>query len=83
MKKNNSKAKVLSLLLAVCLIMALSVTAFAATTNPAVTNDANGVLQVMVVYTDDNGKDYLIQSGSGFLINDTNLVTCNHVVVVD
>ncbi len=83
MKKNNSKVKVLSLLLAVCLIMALSVTAFAATTNPAVTNDANGVLQVMVVYTDDNGKDYLIQSGSGFLINDTNLVTCNHVVVVD
>lgn len=50
------------------------------TTNEAVTGDANGVLQVKVIYTDDDRNEYIIQTGTGFLINDENVVTCNHVV---
>lgn len=84
MKKTRTFKSALCIVLAVCLVLALSVSGLAANTaNAAVTNDTNGVLQVNVVYTDDNGTNWLVQRGSGFLINDTTLVTCNHVVAVN
>lgn len=71
---------VLALLLA-CLIAMPAITVKAdTTTNAAVTNDTNGVLQIKVIYTDDDRNDYIVQTGTGFLINDENVITCNHVV---
>ncbi len=51
--------------------------------NAAVTEDKKGVLQVKVVYVDDSGNQYDVQSGTAFLINDTTAITANHVVYVD
>ena len=51
--------------------------------NEAVNNCANGVLQVNLVYTDDNGTAVKVSSGTGFLVNDVTLVTCYHVVFLD
>ncbi len=51
--------------------------------NEAVNNCANGVLQVNLVYTDDNGSALKVSSGTGFLVNDVTLVTCYHVVFLD
>ena len=71
---------VLALILA-CLIAMPAITVKAdTTTNAAVTNDTNGVLQIKVIYTDDDRNDYIVQTGTGFLINDENVITCNHVV---
>ncbi|MBQ6839660.1 MAG: trypsin-like peptidase domain-containing protein [Oscillospiraceae bacterium] len=42
-----------------------------------------GVLQVNLVYTDDNNSNNVIASGTGFLVNDNTLVTCYHVVNLD
>ena len=73
--KNTTLKKVLCLALALCMMMALSVSAFATNVNEAVRDSENGVLQVYVVYTTDDGQELFFQGGSGFLINDTTLVT--------
>jgi len=71
---------IIALLLAFLIaIPALSVKADTAT-NEAVTSDTDGVLQVKVVYTDDDKVEHLIGTGTGFLINDETVITCNHVV---
>lgn len=81
--KNTTIKKVLCLALALCMMMALSVSAFATNVNEAVRDSENGVLQVYVVYTTDDGQELFFQGGSGFLINDTTLVTCEHVAKVN
>lgn len=85
MKKGKVLRRSLSLILALCLVMAMSLTAFAAegTTNREVNEDRTGVVMVNVVYTDDDGVRNVIQTGSGFMINELNVVTCNHVTVLD
>ena len=57
MKKGKVLRRSLSLILALCLVMAMSLTAFAAegTTNKEVNEDRTGVVMVNVVYTDDDG----------------------------
>ena len=57
------------------------VTSFAAEANESVTNDKNGVVQVKVVFQ-GNDTDYLIQWGTGFLINEMTVLTCHHVAYV-
>ena len=81
MKKCKVFQRYLSIILAICLMMAMSIAAFASegTVNAAVRDDRTGIVQVMVVYTDDEGEKYTVQTGSGFMINELNVVTCNHV----
>ena len=82
MKTNKTLRNVLSLVLALCLVFALASVSFAANANQAVLNDKSGVLRVNLVYTDAAGREYLVKAGSGFLVNETHLVTCYHVVTL-
>lgn len=78
-------ARVLAtLLMALCLMCAAPLGAFAeTTTNQAVMNDTSGVVQIKLVYIDPNNHtEFNIQSGTGFLINDSTVITCNHVVTM-
>lgn len=74
--------KVSAILVALAMTVVLAVSAFAADANEAVQADTNGVIQVRVVYYNDMGsKDENISVwGTGFLINDSTVVTSNHVV---
>ncbi len=86
MKSTRRSLRIVTALFAVlCMVMAMAVPVLAdnGTSNGAVTADRDGILQVRVVYTNDNNVEYTIQSGTGFLINDTTIITCNHVVHVD
>lgn len=75
--------KAASLLAALCMVFAFALGAFAeTTTNQAVMNDTTGVVQLKLSYKDNQGNYHAIQSGSGFLINDSTVVTCNHVVTM-
>lgn len=71
-----------AVVLALVMAMLLATSAFAAEANEAVREDTNGVIQVRVVYYDDMGtKDQRTSVwGTGFLINDSTVVTSNHVV---
>ena len=82
-KKLLSFRTVLTLFLVALLVFPALTVKADTTTNEAVTADTNGVIQVKVVYTDDERNNYLIQTGTGFLINDETVVTCNHVVSLD
>ena len=82
----NSKSKrmkhlVISLLAALTLIASMAVMSFAAEANENVNNARNGVVQIRVLYQGPD-DDYDIQWGSGFLINDMTVLTCNHVATV-
>ncbi len=69
-----------AVILAVLLVCLLPCGALAADVNEAVRNDANGVLQIRLVYSDANGNPQFYWSGTGFLVNDDTVVTANHVV---
>ncbi len=65
-----------ALLMVALLALALSVTAFAT----SVEDDKDGVLLVRVLLVDtDKGIEVAVQGGSGFLINESTLLTCYHV----
>lgn len=84
MKKSSVMRRFLSLALALCLVCAMSITAFASegNMNASVRDDRTGIVQVNLVYTDDNNNRYVVQTGTGFMINDFNVVTCNHVTQI-
>ncbi len=65
-----------------CLFSFSVPSAFAETNNSNVTDVANSLLQVRLVY-DDGGTIVPIQGGTGFLINTNTVLTCAHVVDVD
>ena len=81
MEKSKVLRRYLSVILALCLMMTMSIAAFASegSVNASVRDDRTGIVQVLVVYTDDDGERYTVQTGSGFMINELNVVTCNHV----
>ena len=69
--------------LAMVICMALSLlpaTALAA--NTAVNEAKNGVVQVRVTYFNDLNQPMDLFSGTGFLVNDNTVLTCNHVVTM-
>ncbi len=47
-----------------------------------VTEDTKGVVCILVSYV-SNGVSVPVQTGTGFLVNDENIITCNHVVTFD
>ena len=84
--KTKGFQRALALLTAMVLMLcSLTVPAFASQeiSNSAVTADRDGILQVKVVYTDDDKVDHDVLSGTGFLINETTILTCNHNVTAD
>lgn len=73
--------KLFSLLLALCLTIAMAVPVFADDAE-VVNKMRSGVLQVNLNWIDQNGGRHFIQGGSGFLINDQTLLTNQHVVTM-
>lgn len=66
-----------------CMMCMLPLAVLAETTNQAVMADTTGVVQVRLVYVDpSNRTEHPIQSGTGFLINDSTVITCNHVIAL-
>lgn len=57
-------------------------TASAELSNSAVNADKSGILQVEVHYQPPAQEDLLVQTGTGFLINQSTLLTCDHVVTI-
>ncbi len=51
--------------------------------NAAVNATANGILEIEVYYRPTDEKPFLVQTGTGFLINETTLLTCSHVINLD
>lgn len=87
MKKIHHGVKgIISLFVALCMLVMVSIPAFAedASVNQSVKDDRKGVVQVRLIYTDENGKQYPIQGGTGFLIGtdntSTTVITNNHVI---
>lgn len=76
--------RISAVVVALMMALLLATAAFAAEANEAVQEDTNGVIQVRVVYYDDMGsKDQRVSVwGTGFLINDSTVVTSNHVVAM-
>lgn len=76
------------LILSMMFMMSISGTVMAQTDANAAVNEArNGVLQINLLYVDQNGNEHLIQGGSGFLIGATSgaeyVLTNAHVVTMD
>jgi S1-C subfamily serine protease len=74
----------LAVLVSLVGLTAPTLTAYAEgdTGNSAVTAQRDGVYLVKVYYETSNGEDYLLQYGSGFFVNEKDLLTCNHVVEI-
>lgn len=66
-----------------CMMCMLPLAVLAETTNQAVMADTTGVVHVRLVYVDpSNRTEHPIQNGTGFLINDSTVITCNHVIAL-
>lgn len=87
MKAKRGLRRLLSLAVMLCMVLTMSLSAFAAAPqagNDAVQADKQGVLQVRVGFKVKDTKDVLeIKTGTGFLINSDYLVTCYHVITFD
>ena len=84
MKKKGCLKRIAAVILTVIMMLSMAcVPAFAAA-NEAVNKDKTGVIMIMTGTKDLDGNVYgKVQAGTGFLINETTVVTCNHVVVLD
>lgn len=69
-------------LLMLILVCSMTVGVFADTSS-AVKDDFAGVLQINLVYTPKSGPEVVVGGGSGFLISDSYVMTCYHVVNFD
>jgi len=83
-KKKGCLKRIAAVILTVIMMLSMAcVPAFAAA-NEAVNKDKTGVIMIMTGTKDLDGNVYgKVQAGTGFLINETTVVTCNHVVVLD
>ena len=86
MKNKKTMRKLLSGLLAIvmaaCMLMGMATTAGAANqaANQAVMDAKNGVVQIQIWFKDvEFAVEEFLGMGTGFLINDQNVVTCDHV----
>lgn len=83
MKAKKGLKRLLSIALILCMVLAMSLSVFATAPyekNTAVDNDKQAILQIRVgVKLKDTNEVLEIMSGTGFLINESHLVTCQHV----
>lgn len=74
-------------LLAVMMILPVSASETGNDVSDAVNAARKGVLQINLVYVEQNGKEHVIQGGSGFLIGATNgaeyMITNYHVIAMN
>ena len=82
MMKTGTKVihRAFALLAALCMACMLSLPVFATDANSAVNNAKSGVVQILLTYTDDNQVEHSLIGGTGFLINNSTVITCDHVV---
>ena len=80
--KNARLTRIVVLAMVICMAVSLLLPTTALAANTAVNDAKNGVVQVRVTYTDDAGSVEDLFSGTGFLINDNTVLTCNHVVTL-
>lgn len=73
--------RLLSVMLAFCMMLFM-VLPVRADDSEVVNEMRNGVVQVGLYYVDKGGTHHYIQGGTGFLINEQNLLTNQHVVVM-
>ncbi len=88
MKRMKVVKNVCAFVMALCMAMVMNVTALAESdTSPAVAAAREGVLQINLVYEDNAGNQYVLETGSGFLIGASTgaktVVTNYHVVSLD
>lgn len=83
MKNKRRLRSVLAMALVVCMLAAVFVTPAMAADNSAVKEAKNGVLQVITGYNLSNGDFLKLYSGSGFLIDETAVLTCCHVLEIE
>ncbi len=75
--------RVLAVVMAVTLSFAMAINVSAASANKDVNDARNGVVQIQVWFVDpETTKNEALWTGTGFLINESTVVTCNHVVDV-
>lgn len=83
----NDKAKLRQLFLVVLtavMITVMPLHSFAAESVPqSVSKDKEGVVEVSLVYTGENGEEYVLQTGSGFLIHETYVAAMAYTVQPD
>lgn len=85
LKKLFSVKRVLALALVVCTMVLMTMPVLAANdASPAVATAREGVLQINLVYQDQNGGQHILKTGSGFLLGAasgaTTVITNYHVV---
>lgn len=78
--KNARLTRIVVLAMVICMAVSLLLPTTALAANTAVNDAKNGVVQVCVTYTDDEGNIEIVGDGTGFLINDNTVLTCHHVV---
>lgn len=87
MEKRKSRRRLLSLLLALFMVLTMGTSSFAASSeeeNAAVAACKESVFRVCIGVNDENTGDVLeLMTSTAFLINDTHLVTCDHVFAFD
>ena len=86
MKNNQTKGirlfgRILATVMVLCMVFGMSFTSSAASVNQNVTDAKSGVVQIQVWFNDpETAQEVYLQYGSGFLINETTVLTCCHVV---
>ncbi len=83
MRKKSAK-RILTLLLALVMMLAMCIPSFAAedTTLTATDDPRESIMLMTLGYEDDNGTYVAYQAGTSFLINDEYVLTNKHVVTV-
>lgn len=81
MKRTRLMGCVLAVVMVVSMMLSAAISTSAAPANQSVTDAKNGVVQIQVWFNDpETATAEYLQYGTGFLINDTTVVTCQHVV---
>lgn len=76
-----SMKKMLTFVLALCMVLSMAFTVSAESANDAVKAARDGVVQIQLWYVEpDTGTAVGLAAGSGFLVNNTHIVTCHHVI---
>lgn len=84
MKVKSILKKISTVAFLLCAIVAMSFSVSADTESNSVNNAKDGIVLVNLVYVENSVSDpIVIQSGTGFLINEDTVITCYHVTHFD
>ena len=81
LKKTVARIFVMAMVLCTLISLAVPASATATTFNQKIIDAKKGVVQIDLWYVDqDTAEEMWLGSGTGFLINEDTVITCNHVV---